>query len=354
MARFVMCPACQAEYDDPRDRRFQAQPNACPACGPHLELWDPAGARLEALRDRACRGGRGDSRRPHRGGEGHRRFSSDLRREQRCGGAGTAAAQETRGEAVRADVPRPRRRARGLPSERRGRTAPRVPGSAHRSVAPTGPRRSRPRSRRGIRILAWSSPMRPVHHLLMRAASALAVVATSGNLTDEPIVTDEREALDRLSRHRRPLPRPRPAHRALRRRLHRPHRLRPAHAPAPRPRLRPASAGALRREGPDPRGGRSSQEHHRLLDRRAADALPPPRRPRDARRRSPVSTTWCGGCPGSYGFSPAVVAHDLHPDYASTQFAETLPVPAGRGAASLLPTFSPAWRTTSSRAKSSG
>ena len=29
-----MCAACQAEYDDPRDRRFHAQPNACPACGP--------------------------------------------------------------------------------------------------------------------------------------------------------------------------------------------------------------------------------------------------------------------------------------------------------------------------------
>ena len=34
-----MCPPCQAEYDDPQDRRFHAQPNACPVCGPHLELW---------------------------------------------------------------------------------------------------------------------------------------------------------------------------------------------------------------------------------------------------------------------------------------------------------------------------
>ena len=31
MAPFAMCPACQAEYDDPEDRRFHAQPNACPA-----------------------------------------------------------------------------------------------------------------------------------------------------------------------------------------------------------------------------------------------------------------------------------------------------------------------------------
>ena len=29
---FKMCPACQAEYDDPLNRRFHAQPNACPIC----------------------------------------------------------------------------------------------------------------------------------------------------------------------------------------------------------------------------------------------------------------------------------------------------------------------------------
>jgi len=40
MHKFQMCDACQAEYDQPLDRRFHAQPNACPKCGPHLELWD--------------------------------------------------------------------------------------------------------------------------------------------------------------------------------------------------------------------------------------------------------------------------------------------------------------------------
>src|SRR5208282_1195930 len=43
MKIFPMCPACQAEYDDSRDRRFHAQPNACPACGPQLELWSGTG-----------------------------------------------------------------------------------------------------------------------------------------------------------------------------------------------------------------------------------------------------------------------------------------------------------------------
>jgi hydrogenase maturation protein HypF len=46
MARFTMCPACQAEYDDPANRRFHAQPNACPACGPQVWLTDAKGTVL--------------------------------------------------------------------------------------------------------------------------------------------------------------------------------------------------------------------------------------------------------------------------------------------------------------------
>ena len=43
MKIFKMCPDCQREYDDPNNRRFHAQPNACPQCGPQLSLWDKSG-----------------------------------------------------------------------------------------------------------------------------------------------------------------------------------------------------------------------------------------------------------------------------------------------------------------------
>ncbi|NLO91817.1 MAG: carbamoyltransferase HypF [Elusimicrobia bacterium] len=36
MAGFPMCPDCRREYSDPLDRRFHAQPNACPVCGPQV------------------------------------------------------------------------------------------------------------------------------------------------------------------------------------------------------------------------------------------------------------------------------------------------------------------------------
>lgn len=38
MASFALCPACRAEYNDPQNRRFHAEPIACPDCGPQLEF----------------------------------------------------------------------------------------------------------------------------------------------------------------------------------------------------------------------------------------------------------------------------------------------------------------------------
>jgi hydrogenase maturation protein HypF len=46
MAQFRMCPACQREYDGAFERRFHAQPNACPVCGPQLSLTDRGGTRI--------------------------------------------------------------------------------------------------------------------------------------------------------------------------------------------------------------------------------------------------------------------------------------------------------------------
>jgi hydrogenase maturation protein HypF len=46
MAVFPQCPACATEYRAPADRRFHAEPNACPHCGPALELNDPRGVSI--------------------------------------------------------------------------------------------------------------------------------------------------------------------------------------------------------------------------------------------------------------------------------------------------------------------
>jgi hydrogenase maturation protein HypF len=43
MAGFAMCPACAAEYGDPTNRRYHAQPVSCPHCGPHIWLLQNGG-----------------------------------------------------------------------------------------------------------------------------------------------------------------------------------------------------------------------------------------------------------------------------------------------------------------------
>ncbi len=43
MKAFTMCKWCQEEYENPLNRRFHAQPNACPNCGPKLQLWNQQG-----------------------------------------------------------------------------------------------------------------------------------------------------------------------------------------------------------------------------------------------------------------------------------------------------------------------
>ncbi|MBI5325270.1 MAG: carbamoyltransferase HypF [Ignavibacteriae bacterium] len=48
MKTFKMCPDCQKEYDNPNDRRYHAQPIACPVCGPHVEMWDGNGNVIES------------------------------------------------------------------------------------------------------------------------------------------------------------------------------------------------------------------------------------------------------------------------------------------------------------------
>jgi len=44
MSDFVMCSDCRREYENPSDRRFHAEPIACPVCGPQIELWDKYGS----------------------------------------------------------------------------------------------------------------------------------------------------------------------------------------------------------------------------------------------------------------------------------------------------------------------
>jgi hydrogenase maturation protein HypF len=200
MKRFVMCRECQVEYENPLDRRFHAQPNGCPNCGPRLELWGEAGkihsARHEALLEAAhavCAGQTVAVK-----GLGGFHLVVDARNERAVLRLRQRKQREEKPfalmypslESVKADCEVSELEERLLTSAESPivllrRKVKDTPCPIAPSVAPCNP------------YLGIMLPYTPLHHLLM-AELDFPVVATSGNLSDEPICTDEREAVERL------------------------------------------------------------------------------------------------------------------------------------------------------------
>jgi hydrogenase maturation protein HypF len=196
MAAFPMCAACQREYDDPRDRRFHAQPNACPVCGPRLSLRRPDGASIDvpdAIRYAAAEIAAGRvvavkgiggfhlacdatsaaavtrlRARKHRDEKPFAVMVRDLDAAQRIGVV-SGEARRLLESVERPIVLVPRRDDAELAAE----------------VAPHNP------------LVGLMLPYTPLHHLLL-ADAGVPLVMTSANLSEEPIVYRNDEAVARL------------------------------------------------------------------------------------------------------------------------------------------------------------
>jgi hydrogenase maturation protein HypF len=203
MRAFRMCPVCQAEYDDPRDRRFHAQPNACPVCGPQVRL-QPGPLFVE----------RGFAL--SRGGQDVLADAAVLLQEgailaiKGLGGFHLAC-DAANLEAVR--LLRARKRRPDKPFAVMMATLEEI--ETHCTVSPTEEELLRSpqcpivllpwRSTSGIvdvvapryRHLGVMLPYTPLHHVLLRDVGR-PLVMTSGNLTEEPIAAENEEALQRL------------------------------------------------------------------------------------------------------------------------------------------------------------
>lgn len=195
MAAFEMCSRCRAEYEDPADRRFHAQPNACPACGPRLRLVDAAGreppgdpltlaaawlgqGRIVAVKGLggfhlACDAGSGPAvaRLRERKQRDEKPFAVMVGDLQAAHALAALSAEEAR---LLASVERP------VVLVARRPTAPLAAG-----VAPGNPLV-------GL-LLAYT----PLHHLLL-AEAGRPLVMTSANLSDEPMLHRDAEARERL------------------------------------------------------------------------------------------------------------------------------------------------------------
>ena len=201
MKSFEMCADCRAEYEDPQNRRFHAQPNACPACGPELELWDPAGKVLSRRDDAllaavdAVRTGKIVAIK----GLGGFHLVADARSARSVENLRLRKHREEKPFALMcSSLDQIRQICAVSDLEARLLTSPESPivllqradghgsPSIAENLAPHNP------------YLGVMLPYTPLHHLFMKEIQ-FPIIATSGNLSDEPICTDEREALARLA-----------------------------------------------------------------------------------------------------------------------------------------------------------
>lgn len=219
MARFELCAACRSEYENPLDRRFHAEPLACPRCGPRLTL---VMANRPVLEDT----------------ETALRSALALLREGRilavrgvggyhlmCDAANEPAVRRLRDRKGRPDKPLavmcPLAGSDGLDAVRTLALLDEQTAAALRSPArPIVLVRLRagaslaPSIAPGLAELGLFLPYSPLHALLLDGFGA-PLVATSGNVSGEPVLTESEEAEARLRHvadaflhHDRPIARP--------------------------------------------------------------------------------------------------------------------------------------------------
>ena len=197
MAAFPMCADCRREYENPADRRFHAQPNACPVCGPKLSLAAPGGAPIPGAD-------------PIEGAAAVIR-AAGIVAVKGLGGFHLAC-DASSSEAVARLRRRKRREEKPFAVMVRGLAdaeALAVLSAEERSLLGSPERPIVLVERRGDAALAPEvspdNPLvglmlayTPLHHLLLAAAAA-PLVMTSGNLSEEPIASGNDEAVERLS-----------------------------------------------------------------------------------------------------------------------------------------------------------
>jgi hydrogenase maturation protein HypF len=186
MKQFPLCADCAAEYADSSDRRFHAEPIACGVCGPRLSVkMEEATAALERGEILAIKG---------------------------LGGF-QLACDALRAETVASLRVRKRRSRKPFAVMMRDLAA------VERYCAPSGCEREALRSAAapivllklcdkgvipdavapGLDYLGVMLPYTPMHHLLFGEGSLNCLVMTSGNISEEPIVTQNTEAVEKLS-----------------------------------------------------------------------------------------------------------------------------------------------------------
>ena len=321
MAAFAMCPACRAEYEDPRDRRFHAQPIACPACGPRLRALDSRGQPIDSdlplalgiasLKDKKIVAIKGL-------GGYHLACIAD-----EAAAVSLLRRRKHRDQKPLAIMVKDLGAARSLcelsPAEQRILISPRRPivllhrrpcAQVAEMVAPGNP------------TLGVMLPYTPLHHLILSELDGKPLVMTSGNQSDEPIAYEDEDAVARLTgiadlflTHDRPI------HLRCDDSVTRvvagselPLRRSRGYAPAPVELPLPCPMPILALGGQLKATFALGRERHAFLSHHLGD-LEFYEAERAYRQAVPHYERL-------FGLEPQLFAHDLHPDYATTRYAQ--------------------------------
>ncbi len=321
MAGFVQCVPCRTEYTTPSDRRFHAQPNACPECGPRLRWWIEDGVQGRASTDEDCIDAAATTLR-----------EGAIVAVQGLGGFHLMAAAASEPAVARL------RRRKGREAKplavmvrdlREAETLAVVDDDARElltsSAAPIVllPRRDgAPLASSVAPDSPWVGVMlayTPLHHLLLEAFGG-PVVATSGNRSEEPICIGPEEARARLAGiadaflvHDRPIQR-HVDDSVARIGPDGPQLLRRARGYAPLPLPLPWATEAILAVGGHLKNTVAvARDGQVWISQHIGDL-----ETEEARR---AFRTTVRDFLDLYRVDPTVVAHDLHPDYASTTWA---------------------------------
>ena len=198
MSVFSMCARCRREYGDPADRRFHAQPNACPACGPEIWLEDGDGQRIPreggadeiALAQRLITAGRILAVK----GIGGIHLACDARNPAAVAALRARKRRYQKAFALMAaDVAMVRRYARVSGEEASLLESPAAPIVVLDAEGETLPGAIAPEQG----TLGFMLPYTPLHRMLTQGLPG-PIVLTSGNRSDEPQAVDNDDGRRRL------------------------------------------------------------------------------------------------------------------------------------------------------------
>lgn len=204
MKIFEMCGDCRKEYNDPTNRRFHAQPIACPECGPHIELWNEHGELLlkknealqktiDLIRDGkiiAIKGLGGFQLVVDASNDAAvRRLRERKKREEKPFALMFPTLNEVKKVCAVSKFEERLLQSSESPIVLLKKIKRQTKSNGREiseSVAPDNP------------YLGVMLPYTPLHHLLLCELN-FPIVATSANISEEPIVIDEHAALKKLS-----------------------------------------------------------------------------------------------------------------------------------------------------------